>query len=73
MRNTRKSLRDSLEEAANVIKEHGAFFQLLLSVSQQSRTSPIGVSIPNLPPAPSQRRKVSFSCQFSPYSLQSFW
>lgn len=29
MMNTRKSLRDSLEEAANVIKEHGAFFQLL--------------------------------------------
>lgn len=74
MRNTRKSLRDSLEEAANVIREHGAFFQLLLSVSQRSRTSPIGVSIPNLPPASTQPEEESLiSCQLSPYSLQSFW
>lgn len=58
MVNTRKSLRDSLEETANVIKEYGAFFQLSRSASQRSTTSPIGVPIPNLPPAPSQGRKV---------------
>lgn len=55
----------------NMVHSSSSYCQ---SVSERSRTSPIGVSIPNLPPASTQPEEESLiSCQLCPYSLQSFW
>lgn len=50
MVNTGKSLRDSLEETANVIKEHGASFQL----SQSAKHNLSHRCVHTKPPASTQ-------------------